>query len=88
MIADGISPLEPAARLSTSRRSAASCSPSTRPRFLWLGLLAVIATPIGRVIVAAVAFARDGDWPMVGDLGRRSSRSSRSASVSAIAATV
>jgi uncharacterized membrane protein len=33
--------------------------------FLWLGLLAVIAAPIGRVIVAAVAYARDADWLMV-----------------------
>jgi uncharacterized membrane protein len=34
--------------------------------FLWLGLLAVIAAPIGRVILAALAYARDGDWAMVG----------------------
>ena len=34
--------------------------------FLWLGLLAVIAAPIGRVIVAGVAYARDADWLMVG----------------------
>lgn len=34
--------------------------------FLWLGLLAVIAAPLGRVILAAFAYARDGDWTMVG----------------------
>lgn len=33
---------------------------------LWLGLLAVIAAPIGRVIVAGIAYARDADWLMVG----------------------
>jgi uncharacterized membrane protein len=34
--------------------------------FLWLGLVAVIAAPISRVVVAAVAYAREGDWQMVG----------------------
>ena len=34
--------------------------------FLWIGLLAVIAAPIGRVIVAAVAYVREADWLMVG----------------------
>jgi uncharacterized membrane protein len=34
--------------------------------FLWLGLLAVIAAPIARVSVALAAYARDGDWLMVG----------------------
>ena len=34
--------------------------------FLWLGILAVIATPISRVIVAAIGFARLGDRWMVG----------------------
>jgi uncharacterized membrane protein len=33
---------------------------------LWLGLLAVIAAPISRVLLAGVAYARDGDWAMVG----------------------
>ena len=33
---------------------------------LWLGLLAVIATPISRVIAVAVAYGRAGDWSMVG----------------------
>jgi uncharacterized membrane protein len=34
--------------------------------FLWLGLLAVIAAPISRVALAAFAYARAGDWQMVG----------------------
>ena len=33
--------------------------------FLWLGLLAVLATPITRVIAAAVGFALAGDRQMV-----------------------
>ena len=33
--------------------------------FLWLGLLAVIAAPIGRVIVAGIAYAVDRDMTMV-----------------------
>lgn len=33
--------------------------------FLWLGLLAVIATPVGRVLLAGLAYLRDRDWPMV-----------------------
>ena len=32
--------------------------------WLWLGLLAVIATPIGRVVLAAVAYLQQGEWPM------------------------
>jgi len=34
--------------------------------FLWLGILAVIATPVSRVITAAIGFARLGDRWMVG----------------------
>jgi uncharacterized membrane protein len=34
--------------------------------FLWLGILAVIAAPIGRVIVAGIAYAGGADWLMVG----------------------
>ena len=65
MIADGISPLYAAARLSTSRRSARQLVALDPAGFLWLGLLAVIAAPIGRVIVAGVAYAREADWLMV-----------------------
>jgi uncharacterized membrane protein len=34
--------------------------------FLWLGLIAVIAAPISRVMVALIAYVRDDDWLMVG----------------------
>jgi len=34
--------------------------------FLWLGLLAVVAAPIVRVVVAGLAYAREGDRLMVG----------------------
>ena len=34
--------------------------------FLWLGRIAVIATPMVRVAVSAVGFAREGQWRMVG----------------------
>jgi uncharacterized membrane protein len=35
------------------------------PALLWLGLIAVIATPIGRVVLAGAAFARQRDWLML-----------------------
>jgi uncharacterized membrane protein len=34
--------------------------------FIWLGLVVVIATPIVRVAVSSVGFAREGQWRMVG----------------------
>jgi uncharacterized membrane protein len=64
-VAAGISPL----------RDGPPLEPSTLPSrltqlqpdgFLWLGLLAVIAAPIARVIAAGVAFARIGDRWMTG----------------------
>jgi uncharacterized membrane protein len=33
--------------------------------FLWLGLVAVVSAPISRVVLAAVAYIRTEDWPMV-----------------------
>jgi uncharacterized membrane protein len=65
MIADGISPLSggPNLDFATLRAQLVALDPAG---FLWLGLLTVIATPIGRVIVAAIAYARDDDWQMVG----------------------
>jgi uncharacterized membrane protein len=33
--------------------------------FIWLGLVVVIATPIVRVAVSSVGFAREGQWRMV-----------------------
>jgi uncharacterized membrane protein len=34
--------------------------------FLWLGLLAVVSTPISQVLVAGFSYARSGDRAMVG----------------------
>jgi uncharacterized membrane protein len=64
MLASGISPLSggPALDVSAITSDLASLQPAG---FLWLGLLAVIATPITRVVAAAVAFARAGEPRMV-----------------------
>lgn len=56
---DGGPPLDPGGLV----RDLASLAPSA---FLWLGILAVIATPVSRVIAAAVGFWRLGDSWMVG----------------------
>ena len=65
MVADGISPLSggPPLDLATLSSGLLALEPAA---FLWLGLLTVVAAPIGRVTVAAVAYARDADWLMVG----------------------
>ncbi len=65
MVADGISPLDqgPPLDVSTLGAELFALEPAA---FLWLGLLVVIAAPIGRVIVAGVAYGRDADWMMVG----------------------
>jgi uncharacterized membrane protein len=65
MIVNGVQPLSggPSVGLGTLGARVTSLQPSG---FLWLGLLSVIAAPIGRVIVAAIAYARDGDRLMVG----------------------
>ena len=64
MIANGISPLDAAPALDpgTLVASLAALDPEA---FLWLGLLAVIAAPIGRVIVAGIAYGVDRDMTMV-----------------------
>ena len=64
MIADGISPLSggPGLDLATLGSQLVALDPAA---FLWLGLLVVVATPIGRVIVAGIAYARQADWLMV-----------------------
>jgi uncharacterized membrane protein len=64
MLVGGISPLSGGPRLDLSTISAdlASLQPAG---FLWLGLLTVIATPITRVIAAAVGFAQLGERQMV-----------------------
>jgi len=63
MAMDGISPLAggPALDLAAVPAELRSLDPAG---FLWLGLLAVIATPISRVMVAALGFARGGDRTM------------------------
>jgi len=65
MVASGISPLSegPPLDLATLGAELLVGEPAA---LLWLGLMTVVAAPIGRVIVAAVAYARDGDWLMVG----------------------
>jgi uncharacterized membrane protein len=64
MVVGGISPLSggPALDLSSLIADLASLQPAG---FLWLGLLAVIATPLSRVAAAAVGFALVGDRRMV-----------------------
>ena len=65
MVANGISPLSggPPLDLATLVSDLLALEPAA---YLWLGLLTVVAAPIGRVIVAAVAYAREADWLMVG----------------------
>ena len=65
MIANGISPLDgaPAFDPGQIRADILAGQPAA---FLWLGLIVVIATPIVRAAVAAIGFAREGQWRMVG----------------------
>jgi uncharacterized membrane protein len=65
MIAAGISPLSggPALDIGSLTSDLLELEPAG---FLWLGLLAVLAAPIARVIVALLAYGRDRDWLMVG----------------------
>jgi uncharacterized membrane protein len=65
MVVSGISPLSGGPRLDPAAL-VTDLVTLTPAGFLWLGLLAVIATPISRVIAAAVGFARTGDRGMVG----------------------
>ena len=60
MAIGGISPLDDGPRLDLGALPAdlVALVPSA---FLWLGLLAVIATPVSRVVAAAIASARAGD---------------------------
>ena len=60
-----------AARPADPRRR--SWSRSSRRPSCGSGMLAVVAAPIGRVIVAAVAYARESDWLMLGVSRSRSS---------------
>jgi uncharacterized membrane protein len=65
LLAAGVSPLDggPGLDLATLVSEVVALGPAG---FLWLGLLAVIVTPISRVVLAAVSYGRAGDWSMVG----------------------
>jgi len=65
LIAAGISPLAGGPTLDPGHlaQDLVALAPAA---FLWLGILAVIATPLSRVIAATVGFARLGDRLMVG----------------------
>jgi uncharacterized membrane protein len=65
LFGDGISPLDGGPGLDPASlvRQLVALDPAG---FLWLGLLAVIATPISRVLLAAVAYGRAGDRTMLG----------------------
>jgi uncharacterized membrane protein len=63
LLAGGTSPMAggPALDVTTIGRQLVSLEPAG---FLWLGLLAVIAAPVARVILAGFVFLRDGDRAM------------------------
>jgi uncharacterized membrane protein len=64
LLVNGISPLAGGPQLDLGDLVAelAALDPAA---FLWLGILAVIATPLSRVVAAAIGFARLGDRLMV-----------------------
>ena len=64
MLADGISPLDQGPPLDPAE-IVAEIIALEPAGFLWLGLLIVIAAPIARVVLAAIAYARDHDRTMV-----------------------
>ena len=65
MLASGVAPLSggPALDLGSLVGDLVSLQPAG---FLWLGLVLVIATPVSRVLAAAVAFGVAGERRMVG----------------------
>ena len=65
MVAAGLSPLAGGPPFDPTVLVAELAS-ATPAGFLWLGLLVVIATPIARVIGAAISFGLSGQWVMVG----------------------
>ncbi len=64
MAVDGISPLQGGPALDPAS-IVAGLSTLEPASFLWIGLVAVIATPVTRVIAAAIGFARTGEWFLV-----------------------
>ena len=65
MFGGGISPLSGGPRFDAARLPV-DLAAGAPAGFLWLGLLAIIAAPISRVVAAAVGYARIGDRAMVG----------------------
>ena len=65
MLAAGISPLAGGPALDPTHL-AADLMALAPGAFLWLGIMAVIATPLSRVVAATIGFARLGDRWMVG----------------------
>jgi uncharacterized membrane protein len=66
MAATGRSPLGAGAPSFDLRRLPADLAAGRPEGFLWLGLVAVIATPTSRVVASLVAYARNGNRLMVG----------------------
>ena len=64
MLLGGISPFAPAPALDPGTLVSELLA-GRAAGFLWLGLLAVIATPMGRVLLALVGFVRAREWEMV-----------------------
>jgi uncharacterized membrane protein len=64
LAAQGVSPLSGGPRLDVGRLWG-DLIRFTPDGFLWLGLLAVIATPITRVVAAGIGYARAGDRALV-----------------------
>lgn len=64
MLASGISPLSGGPQLDPASLPI-DLATLTPAGFLWLGLLAVIAAPIGRVMAAGIGFARTGERGLV-----------------------
>lgn len=64
MLLGGISPFAPAPALDPAAFVSELLAVHA-VGFLWLGLVAVIATPTARVLLALVGFARAREWEMV-----------------------
>ena len=65
MVATGTSPLAPAPVIDGLDAFVDAVRSLSPEGILWVGLALVIATPIVRVILAAIAFARGAEWRMV-----------------------
>jgi uncharacterized membrane protein len=65
MLVAGLSPYAPAPGLdlTTLPEDLLALRPAA---FMWLGLLAVIATPTARIVAALVGYLRTREWEMAG----------------------